>query len=208
MLEGLAISKHSCDVIRLANLTHLRTFAAKMGLAIAQVADVVEFERDDVTKELMDDPFERKAKLGNKFSVQSRFSDGNWPVFYAATERDTAEKECTHHYGRKAAGGPDGRRSVHYSVVRCRYAGETVDLLPQLPTWPDLVSEDCNFCNQLGKEAYDGGLGGFIAPSARHPGGCNIPAFRRNTLSKPVITGIARFSYEADQTVIEYKDIP
>jgi hypothetical protein len=208
MLEKMPKSNHSCDAIRLANLTHLGSFAAKMGLTIDEVAEVIAFERDNVTKELMDGPFERKPKLGNKFGGLSRFSDGDWPVFYAATGRDTAAKECSYHYGRKAAGDADARRPIHYSVLRCGYAGETVDLVPQLPTWPDLVSEDYTFCNQLGKEAYEGGLGGFLAPSARHPGGTNVPAFRRNTLSEPEIAGTARLSYEADETVVEYKDVP
>ena len=208
MLEALPRPNLTCEVIRFANLTHLALFAAKIGLSIDEVTDVIAFERDDVTKELMDGPFERKPKLGNKFGAPSRFSDGDWPVFYVAIGRDTAEKESSYHYGRKAAGDATARRPVHYSVVRCRYVGETINLLPQLPVWPDLVSDDHKFCNGIGKEAHEIALGGFLAPSARNPGGTNIPAFVRSTLSTPEIEATARLSYDTGNSVVEYKDLP
>jgi hypothetical protein len=195
-------------VLRFANLAHIALFAAKKGLTIDQVTDVIVFERGDVTKDLMDGSFVRKANLGNKFGAPSRFSDGEWPVFYAAIERDTAEKESTYHYGRKAAGDATARRAVHYSVVRCDYTGETIDLVPQVTAWPALTSDDYTFCNALGKEAHELGLGGFLSPSARNAGGTNLPAFMRNTLSGPVIEATARLSFDAGQTIVEYKDLP
>lgn len=208
MLETLAKQNLARDMIRFANLTHLALFATKMGLTIDEVTEVISFERDDATKELMDGPFEMKPKLGNKFGTISRFSDGEWPVFYAAIGRETAEKESSHHYGRKAAGDVTARRAVHYSVVRCTYAGETIDLTAQLSSWPELVSENLKFCNDLGKEAHDTGLGGFLAPSARHSGGIAVPAFLRSTLSNPKIEATARLSYDTGATVVEYKDVP
>lgn len=206
MLETLAKPAITRDVIRFANLAHLALFATKMGLTIAEVTDVIAFERDDVVKELMDGPFERKPNLGNKFGTLSRFSDGEWPVFYGAIERDTAEKESTYHYGRKAAGDA-ARRAVHYSVLRCRYEGETIDLAPQGTAWRDLTSDDYKFCNRLGKEAHDIGIGEFLAPSARKSDGTTVPAFLRRTLSSPVIDATARLSYETGGTVIEYREL-
>lgn len=208
MLETLPKPYLTRDVIRFANLTHLALFATRMGLTIDEVTDVIAFERDDVTKELMEGPFERKPKLGNKFGALSRFSDGDWPVFYAAIERDTAEKESSHHYGRKAAGDVTARRPVHYSVLRCGYAGETIDLVSKLPVWPALVSEDYKFCNGLGKEAQDMRLGGFVAPSARNPGGTTLPAFLRSTLSSPEIDATARLTFDTGKIVVEYEDLP
>ena len=208
MLETFAKPGIARDVVRFANLTHLALFATKMGLTIDEVTDVIAFERDNVTKELMDGPFERKPKLGNKFGSLSRFSNGEWPVFYAAIERDTAEKESTYHYGRKAAGDAAARRAVNYSVLRCGYTGETIDLVPQFAAWPDLTSGDYTFCNGLGKEAHDMGLGGFLAPSARNAGGTNVSAFIRRTLSSPEIEATARLSYDTGSTVVEYKVLP
>jgi len=192
VLEALPKANISLDVLRFANLTYLASFATRKGLTIEEVTDVIAFDRDDVTKELMDGPFERKPKLENRFGALSRFSDGEWPVFYAAIGRDTAEKESTTHYGRKAAGDAGARRAVHYSVLRCRYSGETIDLVPQLAAWRALTSDDYKFCNGLGKEAHEMGLGGFLAPSARNAGGTTVPAFVRSTLLSPVIEATAR----------------
>jgi len=208
VLETLPKRNLTRDVIRLANLTHLALFATKMGLTIDEVTDVIAFERDDVANELIDGPFERKPKLGNKFGALSRFSDGDWPVFYAAIGRDTAEKESSYHYGRKAAGDATARRPVHYSVVRCGYVGETINLLTQLPIWPELVSDNYMFCNGIGREAHDMGLGGFLAPSARNPGGTTVPAFLRIALTSLEVEATARLTYDAGKTVVEFKDLP
>lgn len=124
--------------------------------------------------------------MGNKFGRASRFSNGDWPVFYAAIGRTTAKEESIHHYGRQAA-GQHATRPVHYSVVRCRFSGEIVDLTPKLAVWPNLISNNYTFCNRLGREAHDGALGGFLAPSARDAGGTTVPAFIEGTISNPVI---------------------
>jgi hypothetical protein len=162
--------------------------------------------RDDVTRELMEGPFQPKLHLGGKFGDRTRFSDGEWPVFYAAVDRTTAGKEAAHHYGRRAAGDPASPRAVYYSIVRCRFSGEIIDLRPQFPAWPDLVSEDYTFCNALGREAHAVGVGAFLSPSARHDGGTTVPAFIEGTLSGPVIEATARLSFEAGHVEIEVRE--
>jgi hypothetical protein len=162
---------------------------------------------NDVTRELMESPFDRKTALANKFGVLSRFSNGDWPVFYTAIGRETAAKETSYHYGRKAAGDAVARRPVHYSVVRCAFNGVAIDLQSKLPDWPDLVSDDYNFCNGLGKEAFDMALGGFLSPSARNPGGTTVPALLRGTLSNPAIEATVRLTYDAGTTVAEIKEL-
>jgi hypothetical protein len=115
----------------------------------------------------------------------------------------TAQKESAYHYGRKAAGDAVARRGVHYSIVRCRFSGEIVDLQPKLPVWPGLIDDDYG----LGKEARDGGLGGFLAPSARHTGGTTVPAFIQATLSDPVIEAAAKLTFDAGNVGIEAKEV-
>jgi hypothetical protein len=208
MLETLPQVSITQDVHRFANLTHLAVFAAKKGLTIDEVTDVIAFATDDVVAELMKGPFQRKPLLGNKFGLVSRFSDGEWPVFYAAIGRTTAEKESTHHYGRKAAGDATARRGVHYSIVRCRFSGQIIDLQPKLAEWPNLISDDYAFCNGLGKEAHHGAVGGFLAPSARNAGGNTVPAFIEGTLSDPLIEAAAKLTFDGGDTVVEVKEIP
>jgi hypothetical protein len=206
MLETLQRVSVTQDVHRFANLSHLAMLAEKKGLTIDEVAEVIAFNRDDVTRELLEGPFQRKLFFRNKFGPISRFSDGEWPVFYGAIGRTTAEKESTYHYGRKAAGDAVARRGVHYSIIRCRFSGEIVDLQPKLRDWPDLISDDYTFCNGLGKEAHDGEMDGFLAPSARNDGGTTVPAFIAGTLSGPVIEAGVRLTFFAGNTVVEVKE--
>jgi hypothetical protein len=207
VLEGLPKTNLRREVLRFANLTHLAVFAAKKGLRMDEVTDVIAFARDDVTKELMQDTFERKARLGNKFGLESRFSNGDWPVFYSAIGRKTAEEESSHHYGRKAAGG--AHRPVYYSVVCCTFEGETTDLQLKLAEWPELISDHYAFCTGLGKEAHDMSLAGFLAPSARNPGGTTVPAFFASALSNPVIEATACLTYDMETTAVavEFKEL-
>jgi hypothetical protein len=208
MLETLPRVSVTQDVHRLANLDHVRSFAAKKGLTIDQVADVIAFHRDDVTKELLEGPFERKLALQNKYGKVSRFSNGEWPVFYGAVGQKTAEEESKHHYARQAAGDAEAKRSVHYSIVRYKFSGEIVDLRPKLSEWRDLISDCYTFCNGLGKEAHhDGGIGAFLSPSARHTGGTTVPAFIQGTVSDPVIEAAAKLTFDAGNVAIEAKEL-
>jgi hypothetical protein len=207
MLETLPRVSVAQDVHRFANLSHVAHLAVKKGLTIAEIAQVIAFNRDDVTKELMEGPFQRKVFFGNKFGKRSRFSDGEWPVFYGAIGRMTAQKESAYHYGRKAAGDAVARRGVHYSIVRCRFSGEIVDLQPKLPVWPDLIDDDYTFCNGLGKEARDGGLGGFLAPSARNLGGTTVPAFMARTLLDPTIEAAVKLTFDDGDIALEVKEM-
>jgi hypothetical protein len=209
MLETMDRENVTQDVHRFANLTRLPAFAAKKGLTIDEVTEIIAFDRDDVVAELMKGPFRRKPRLGNKFGDASRFSNGQWPVFYTAIGRMTAQKESTYHYGRKAAGDKAARRPVHYSIVRCRFSGDIVNLIPSLDDWPDLISDDYTFCNGLGKQAHDAGVGGFFAPSARNkPKGTTVPAFREEAISDPVIEATAKLTFDDGNTVVEVKELP
>ena len=207
MLESLERVNVTQDVHRFANLKYLPSFAEEKGLTMDEIAEVIAFDRDDVTKELMEGPFQRKSSIGNRFGAASRFSDGEWPVFYTAIGRATAAKESSYHYGRKAAGNSVARRAVHYSIVRCRFSGEIVDLRPKKDDWPNLVSDDYIFCNGLGEEAHNGGLGGFFSPSARHAGGVTVPVFIATTLSDPVIEATASLTFDAGNTVVEFEEL-
>jgi len=204
MLETLPRVRLTQDVHRFANLSHLGVFATKKGLTLDQITEVIMFDQDDLTKELMEAPFQPKAFFNYKFGPISRFSDGEWPVFYAAIGRTTAERESAYHYGRKAAGAADARRAVHYSVIRCTFSGDIVDLRPKLRDWPELVVDDYRFCNVLGGEAHRDGLDGFLSPSARDPGGTNIPAFKAEAVRGPVIEATATLTFNAGGAEVQY----
>jgi hypothetical protein len=184
-------------VYRFANLTHVGSFLKNKSLSDRQVLRVLAVSGRKLNIDLMKAPFRRKRGLNGNFGRPSRFSDGTWPTFYAALQEETAKKEAGHHYAKEAAKAVDEAAPVYYSRVSCKFMGPHINLWPKLGTW-DLVSDDYTFCQQLGQEAHESELGAFLTPSARdRPHGASVPAFSPQTLSDAVVTGTARFTYNA-----------
>ena len=130
---------------------------------------------------LLDGPFRPKPRLEMTGYSISRFSDGSFPVFYCATEAETAEAESRYHRTRFVPDTP-----TRYIVFTCDFDGCVKDLQPQKDEWPALTYEcDYEFCNELGSEAVETGLDGLLAPSVRRVGGTNIPVFSRSAISNP-----------------------
>ncbi len=166
---------------------------------------------EPLADDLMKRPFEPKFPLDPPFGPPTRFSNGTWAVFCAALERATAETEVMHHYAADAVGKSDHGRAVYYSVFRCNFIGETIDLRLKREEWSGLVAEDYGFCQELGREAsntsLDALLDAFLAPSARRREGPTVPAFQHRGLSSPPIYATARFTFaENGRAVVETID--
>jgi RES domain len=184
-------------VHRFANLSYVSEFLRnRKTLSDKQVLRVLAFMGRHLSIDLTKSPFRKKEWLDGKYGRPTRFSDGSWPTFYAALSEQTAREEVGHHYARDAVTAADVAMPVYYSRVVCKFMGSHINLWPKLGTW-DLISDDYEFCQQLGKEARKMKLGAFWTPSARdQPEGSNIPAFREGTISDVVVTGTARFTYD------------
>ena len=146
-------------------------------------------------EELLDDPFRPKPQYRRP---PTRYSDGSWPVFYSALERETAEKEVACYYVSGAIGDPSKGRIAYLSVFRCRFSGEARDLRPKREEWGELISPhtDNPFCQSLGREAIEAAIDGFLAPSARRSDGTTVPVFSRDSLSHAHIDGDASFRFD------------
>ena len=206
MIEGMKRQSESCEVFRLGNLSNVAKFGEREGLNVEEVKEIAAFMGDEFVNELIDDPFKPKSLRGSKyqFGFATRFSDGSWPVFYATLEEATATIEVSHHYEKKskchyaanAAGQSANPRDVYYSLVHCKFSGETIDLRPKLVEWPNLVSDDYRFCHGLGEEASKTMLDAFLGPSARNEGGTTVPVFRSDGLSDHQIRNTKRFRFD------------
>ena len=87
---------------------------------------------------------------------------------------------------------------VYYSRIACKFQGLHINLWPKLGEW-DLVSESYKFCQELGKEARTSALGAFLTPSARdRPEGSRVPHSLKEQSGMSVVTGTARFTYDAE----------
>lgn len=108
----------------------------------------------------------------------TRFSDGSINVLYSSLEGYTAKAEVEFHKKEDNFGD----RVIHKTMIGIDFDGETKDLRNKKSEWKDLTSDDWKFCQRLGREATDIGLGGLLTPSARFASGTNLPIFRRDAI--------------------------
>jgi RES domain len=199
MLEECEPAHAGMIVYRFANLSYESDFLRnRKTLSDNQVLRVLAFRGRRRSIDLTKNPFRKKQWLMGKYGLETRFSDGTWPTFYSALSEATARKEAGHHHAKYAVQAGDEAMPVYYSRIACKFQGSHVDLWPKLGEW-DLISESYEFCQELGNEAHVGGLGAFWTPSARdRPEGSCIPVFVERTIGDVVVTGTAKFAYDAE----------
>lgn len=197
MLEGITPLTFLGTAYRFAVIRDTGSTLEAMNLSEADIAEVFYFfrsrgGRDDLDL-LLEAPFGSSVPRRRRL-WKSRFSDGSHPVLYSALDRATSESEVRYWFTKNVIKDP--LHCVHYyDFFSFRYVGHTIDLRPMLSTWPNLThSHDYTFCNRLGAEAVAAHLEGFVAPSARHPGGSCLPVFARRAVSSPRRIAYAAFS--------------
>ena len=186
MLEAIPTERTHHRVHRFANHKGAVRFLHEEGLDPQGVDEMVELLASagllDPPDVLCEAPFKPKRRLKPDIT---RFSDGSYPVFYCAIERETARAEAEHWFSH-FAGKPKGDRTVLYSCFACDFSGDTKDLRPKLDEWPALTyPDDYRLCNTLGAEALKIQLDALLAPSARRPQGTNLPVFARRAINNP-----------------------
>jgi RES domain len=201
VLETLARTAYRGVIHRLAGRRSAQRTAAKLGLVGEDLKDFVEaLGEESLAKILLSDPFAEKTLLGMPpYGWPTRFSDGTFPVFYAAEARDTSEEEMAYHRERDAQGDAEKRLPLHMWAFHCDLNGSVVDLRPKNAEWEWLTSkETCHpNCLQLGREAVAAkDIDAFQAPSARQSGGTTVPTFNDQALSNPVIDGTTIFTFD------------
>ena len=154
----------------------------------------IEFSNFKKLYKYLDPAIAKKLKLEQIFFdpvfkppySDSRFSDGKIPVFYSALEKETAKAESCHWYRENI----DWDKKIHRVLFSCDFFGSVKDL--QSSTCPKLKQNrnpgnGYAYCQKLGKQASKNKLGGLLVPSAREPGGVNLPIFSRSALSNPCL---------------------
>jgi RES domain len=131
--------------------------------------------------ELLRTPFQRRS--AQKPFGESRFSDGSFPVFYSAVERETAAREKAYHVGKDYDETRSAATQYYYRVFRVGVRADLRDLRAKLFDWPWLIDKDrYDRCQRLGKQASDQDAFGFLTPSARRTNGVNAPLFRSDAI--------------------------
>lgn len=209
MLEAVSRQPLDTEVFRYVNKTDSITALSEMGLGGAEIAEVSTFVGVALSSAEPSEIIDSQFKERHFFKpTQTRFSDGTLRVFYSALERATAEAEVVHWFLKREE--VVARKSVTYYYVcaRCHFAGVVADLRPYTAEWRFLTANDGYVeCNALGKEAAESGLDGLLAPSARRPGGTNVPVFQKRSLTSPAYEHARAFSYDGVLNVVKLTSV-
>ena len=208
MLELVPAEQVYLNLFRFSNQQTIEHTLLEQGLEEDGVREMSEFLRSrgvkDAPDELLDTHFRPKAALHKGIGHKTRFSDGSFPVFYCALEKSTAEAEIRHWFPR-FVGSPDEPRTGHYVCFRCDFDGMTKDLTPMRTSWADVLSEDYEFCNRLGKEAITSHLDALLSPSARSPDGTTVPVFTRTSVDNPRLLTFVTLTYDPSTGEVELR---
>lgn len=200
MLEKLPIQSLQERAFRYASQQNEVDFLQSMGLDTQAVEEIVELLRArqeiDSLEMLLDKPFKPKHQL-EKQKLVTRYSDGSFPVFYSALERETAKEEIQHHTKKYLTQHATKPRTVYFLRFVCYFNGDGKDLRVKHTDWPWLTHDsDYSKCHDIAYEAVREGLDGLLTPSARRNSGTCLPVFKRTALSSPESEEFVSFTFD------------
>lgn len=131
----------------------------------------------------------------------TRFSDGNYGVFYAAKSLETAVKETVHHVERFMRRTAEPETTLEQRVYHCAISGEFHDIRGLKATLPGVYQPDNYSESQnLGRTLRDDGSWGIVYDSVRDLDGQCVAVFRPPVIS-PCVQG-SHLGYRWDGTRI------
>lgn len=114
----------------------------------------------------------------------SRFSDGNYGIFYGAKEKETAIAETRFHSEKFLRATNENPIYLQMRLYHVQIQGNVIDLTGYAKKHPDILSPTSYAASQaIGKSIREQNENGILYPSVRHPGGNCIAAFKTTILS-------------------------
>lgn len=114
-----------------------------------------------------------------------QFSDGReYPVYYAALDRQTCLAEIAHHLQTDIQRTGDFPR--FYFLIESAFSGEACELVGLEQTYPDLTSQTETgypFCQELARGERARGSTALQTRSARDPNGVCVPVFSQQSIT-------------------------
>ena len=152
--------------------------------------------RDEVGEIALVPPDERVSGPGASYVMASfthlnprgsRFSDGSFGVYYAASELETAIAETIFHFEEFARDSGDPMRTEDMRVLVGAVVAEFEDVAALPEPRRSQILDPSSYANSqvYARELRDGGANGVVYPSVRRAGGECIGAFRPRNVGLP-----------------------
>ena len=152
--------------------------------------------RDEVGDIALVPPDERIAGSGASYVMASfthlnpngsRFGDGSFGVYYAASDLDTAIAETIYHFERFArdSNDPPRREEMRVLVGAVEQDLEDVSVLAVAERQAILDPDSYNASQEYGRRLRETGAVGIVYPSVRRGGGECVAVFRARAVGLP-----------------------
>ena len=134
----------------------------------------------------------------------SRYSDGTFGVLYGSLDMETTVYETVHHMIRYTLGieGVSGEIIRERAVYLIRFNAILLDLTTKGSEFPELLSDDYAFTQQIGKRVSSERHPGLLVPSARKPNGINTVVFNPDVLSNARINCYLLYRMDVQRRVV------
>lgn len=131
----------------------------------------------------------------------SRFSDGSYGVYYAASDIDTALAETIHHFQEFARDAQDPPRSEDMRVLvgSIKHDFEDVAALPEGERSVILDTEDYTCSRLYAARLREAGASGIVYPSVRRSAGECVGAFKPKVVGIPVQERHLQYHWDGDR---------
>lgn len=139
----------------------------------------------------------------------SRYGNGTFGVWYGSLQLETSIHETVFHMMREESKveGLTGRLVRERAVYLVRARAVLIDLVGKEKRYPDLVSDDYSFTQQIAERLQKEGHPGLLAPSARCAG-TNLVAFTPNILNDPRVNCYLTYTYDYQAKSVEVERQP
>lgn len=139
----------------------------------------------------------------------SRYGNGTFGVWYGSLQFETTIHETVYHMMREESRieGVTGLLVRERAVYLVRARAVLIDLVGKEKRYPDLVSDDYSFTQQIAERLQKEGHPGLLAPSARCAG-TNLVAFTPNILNDPRVNCYLTYTYDYQTKTVEVERQP
>lgn len=141
--------------------------------------------------------------------LQSRYGTGEFAVWYASLTLSTSIYETAFHMHQEENKVHDNENIIYRERavydVHCRAL--LVDLRGKENHYPDLVTDEYTFPQQIAKRVYEEGHPGLLVPSARTLG-ANTVIFNQKVLSDPRIGCYLTYTLKRNESKVLVERVP
>lgn len=178
--------------------THLSALAAHAEMRVKEGIPSGLINRGFHYTTAIDYPFQKEPYLF------SRYGNGTFGVWYGALEVETTLYETAYHMMKEEARveGNTGLIVRERALYLVRARAVLIDLAGKEKRFPDLLSNDYGFTQQIAERLQKEGHPGLLAPSARYSG-TNLVAFKPSILSDPRISCYLTYRYDSQAKSLE-----